>query len=116
MDWDIINGITGIISALGALGGFGYLNFGKKSDSHPLLIGNANLQKLASLTVVCSGWVLCCLAFLWIMEPYGSHITDREYQQFFGVILSLPAIVVFLLGFKMLQSRSEKTSSKEEEY
>lgn len=105
MNWEIINGITGIISAVAAILGIGYFgtHFAKpKTVEGPIL----NTFKLASFVVACSGWALCCLSFLWMFEPFGSYPTDSEYQQFFGIILAFPAVVIFLFGIDLLQ-RSE---------
>lgn len=112
MDWEVINGITGIISAVGAFSGVGYVAFGRNkkeasNSNEPLTLG-----KLASFSIACSGWALCCLAFLWVMEPYGPYVTDREYQQFFGIIISFPALIVLLFGISLLQSGERNKFSK----
>lgn len=109
MDWEIVNGITGIISAIAAILGIGYFSTHSaksKSADKPIL----NTYKLASFVVVCSGWALCCLSFLWIVEPFGSYPTDSEYLQFFGVMLAFPAFVVFLFGIGLLQGAEPESN------
>ncbi len=102
MDWEIINGITGLVSAICAVLGVGYFSSHRRTENianeHTLL----STEKLASFIIACSGWALCCLSFLWVAEPYGSHPRDDEYRHFFGVILGFPALVIFLYGFDLL--------------
>ncbi|WP_417442058.1 hypothetical protein [Idiomarina sp.] len=114
MGWELINGITGIISAFGAFSGIGYVALaGERSE--PKLPGSLiSLRKLASFTIACSGWALCCLAFLWAAEPYGAFVSDRDYQQFFGIILAFPALVIFIFGVNLLQGGERNKSSKKD--
>lgn len=112
MDWEIANGITGIISAIAAVCGIGY--FGthsskRKPKEEPIL----STYKIASFVVACSGWALCCLSFLWVIEPFGSYPTSSEYQQFFGIILAFPAIVIFLFGLDLLQVQNTEQETKD---
>lgn len=102
MDWEVINGITGIVSAIGAIASIGYLGTHQKNineESNSIL----TLHKFMAFLLACSGWVLCCLSFLWVIEPYGGFPLDREYQHFFGVMLAFPAIIIFIFGLKVMQ-------------
>lgn len=112
MDWELINGITGLISAVCAILGIGYFGFqkGAPTEEHSLL----NVHKLVSFVVACSGWALCCLSFLWVAEPYGCCLMSSDYQHFFGVILGFPAIVVFMFGLSLLQGQERNKSSKKD--
>jgi len=108
MDWEVINGVTGIVSAVGAFSGIRFVAFGKEENSSNVF----GKKKLASFTIASSGWALCCLTFLWVMEPYGPFVTDRDYQQFFGIILAFPAIVILLFGINLMQAESGDKSIK----
>lgn len=102
MNWEVINGITGIVSAVGAIASLGYLGMHQtiiKEESNSIL----TLHKFMAFLLACSGWVLCCLSFLWVIEPYGRFPLDSEYQHFFGVLLAFPAIIIFMFGLKVLQ-------------
>lgn len=114
MDWELINGITGFISAIGAFSGIGFVAFGREKEETKFSHSLISLQKLASFTIACSGWALCCLAFLWVAEPYGPFVTDRNYQQFFGIILAFPALVIFAFGVNLLQDGERNKSSKKD--
>ena len=100
MGWELINGITGIVSAVCAVIGIGYFGFHKDTPVEKTTL--LSMHKLMSFVVACSGWALCCLSFLWITEPYGCCPLPSDYQQFFGVILGFPAIVVFMFGLGLL--------------
>lgn len=112
MDWELINGITGIVSAVCALLSIGYLGFHKGAPVEEATL--LSLHKLMSFVVVCSGWALCCLSFLWVAEPYGCCPLSSDYRQFFGVILGFPAIVVFMFGLRLLQGPERNKSSKKD--
>ena len=107
MDWEVINGVTGIISALCALGSIAYFGVHRVNLSSEEETKIISIRKLMSFLLACSGWVLCCLSFLWVAEPYGRYPMDYEYQQFFGVLLSFPAIVIFMFGFRLMQNESK---------
>lgn len=38
------------------------------------------------------------------MEPFGAFPSDRDFQQFFGVILAFPAFVILQFGVRLLQA------------
>ena len=105
MDWEVINGITGLISAICAVLSIGYIYNRKHShqtdEQQTILTAN----NAASFIIACSGWTLCCLSFLWVVEPFGRYPTAEEYQQFYGVIIAFPALVLFRFGVLLLQDR-----------
>ena len=107
MDWNVVNGITGIVSAICALISIGYFKTHSaqsvKEVSHSIITN----RKLMAFLLVCSGWFLCCLSFLWVVEPFGSYVSQDDYQQFYGVMLVLPAILILLFGLQVL--KYEKT-------
>ena len=103
MDWELVNGITGLISAICAIVGIGYFGFEKDITPSVEERTSFNMRKLVSFVIACSGWVLCCLSYLWIAEPYGCCMSSSEYQHFYGVVLGFPAVVVFFFGVKLMQ-------------
>ena len=112
MDWELVNGITGIVSAVCAVLSVGYFGFHKGAPVEEATL--LSMHKLMSFVVACSGWALCCLSFLWVAEPYGCCPLSSDYQQFFGVILGFPAIVVFMFGLSLLQGPERNKSSKKD--
>lgn len=110
MDWEVINGITGIIGAISAVGSIGYISTRKKDDINTTKL--ISTYKFMSFLLTCSGWVLLCFAYLWIFEPYGMLLNKYEYQQFFGVLISLPAVVLFSFGVKLLSSEKQNKNLK----
>ncbi|MCP5351597.1 MAG: hypothetical protein H6926_00175 [Chromatiales bacterium] len=104
MDWETLNGITGVISAIGALGSLAYLFTHSPQEQAPEGQHSVlSMHKLMSFLLACSGWVLCCLSFLWVFEPYGLLISDRDYQHFFGIMLSFPAFLILLYGLTVMR-------------
>lgn len=102
MDWEVVNGITGAISAISGIGGFAFY---KKSESTNSAVSSAikSNKKIASFIIACAGWALCCLCVLWIFEPFGSYPLPTEYRQFYGVILSFPGLFILFLGLRALK-------------
>lgn len=113
MDWELINGITGIISTVCAVVGIGYFSTHKNDPDKAQSKNILNTEKLFSFLIACSGWTLCCLSYLWFFEPYGSYPHDDEYLNFFGIVLSFPALVVFLYGLDLLINGTKNRSEDE---
>lgn len=104
MDWEVVNGIAGVVSAICALGSLSYLGYERtnikhEKPSHAIL----SLHKFVSFVLASSAWALCCLCALWIFEPYGCCPTRSEYRQFYGIILGFPSLVALLTGIELLR-------------
>ncbi|WP_421722030.1 hypothetical protein [Alloalcanivorax xenomutans] len=114
MDWELLNGITGLISAVCAIISVGYISFHEERPGQAGPEAVLSTRKLASFLVACSGWALCCLSFLWVFEPFGRFPLDAEYRQFYGVILAFPAGVLLNFGLGLLRSdRSDQEPEQE---
>lgn len=109
MNWEVVNAVAGIISAICAIISLGYMTTHARNESPKAKNQILSFYQLMSFMLVCSGWALSCLSFLWFMEPYGSYITNDDYQNFFGVVIGLPAFIVLLYGIKLLQSGPNET-------
>jgi hypothetical protein len=107
MDWEIVNGVTGLISAVCAVLSIVYLSLQTTPErgSEAARQGVISSYKLASFVIACSGWALCCLSFLWVVEPYGSYPSREDYQHFYGIIIAFPAIVILMFGLGLLQEQ-----------
>lgn len=105
MNWEVVNGITGIISASCAIVSIAYFSTHSKQEAAEISSNMLTVQKTMSFLLVCSGWILCCLSFLWLVEPYGSYVSNDDHQNFLGVILALPALIIFLYGLNQLKGR-----------
>jgi len=103
MDWDIINGITGVVSAICALIGLWYMVVPHKKELDGQYKNRIiSVDRFMVFLLACSGWVLCCLSFLWFFEPLGSLVSDREFKQFYAVLMAFPAIVIFLTALRIM--------------
>ena len=104
MNWEVINGVTGIIGAISALTSIIYLQKSTKKN----IINNKIIStyKFMSFLLACSGWVLLCLCYLWLFKPYGSYPLPYQYQQFFGFLLIFPAMVLFGFGLKLMIAKN----------
>ena len=108
MNWEVLNGVTGIISAICAVVSIGYFSTHSKEDADEAASNMLTVKQIMSFLLVCSGWVLWCLSFLWFFEPYGSFISHKDYRNFLGVILALLALIVFIYGINQLQGRENE--------
>ncbi|QCF25356.1 hypothetical protein soil367_05095 [Hydrocarboniclastica marina] len=107
MNWEVVNGFTGIVSATCAFVSLLYLGFEQRratsTESHATL----SMHSFMSLILATSGWALLCLSGFWIFEPFGCCPLDQEYLKLYGVILAFPAGVLFLAGMKLMNPNSE---------
>jgi hypothetical protein len=115
MDWELLNGVTGLISAVCAIISVGYFSFHKESPYKTGPEAVLSVRKLASFLVACSGWALCCLSFLWVFEPFGRFPSDAEYRQLYGVILAFPAYVLLNFGMGLLRSNQSDQEPEDSE-
>jgi len=109
MNCEIVNGVTGIISAICAVISLGYMTTHKQRGEQDSKYRVLSDYQLMSFMLLCSGWVLSCLSFLWFMEPYGRFVSNEDYQNFFGVVLGLPAFIILLYGIRLLQGDKNET-------
>ncbi|MCR9772576.1 hypothetical protein ACP6H9_22155 [Vibrio harveyi] len=101
MDWETVNGITGLISAICSVFGISY--FGTRSnhaavENHRVL----SFPRLMAFLVCSAGWTILCLCGLWLFEPFGSFVSDKEYLKFYAIVIAFPALAVFLFGIELL--------------
>ena len=93
MNFETVNVISGIVSAVCAIISAIYLCLGHKLESKDgRLVWKSPVQLTVTILLASSAWALCCLCCLWIFEPFGSYVTDSNYLKFYGVILAFPAI------------------------
>lgn len=104
MDWDVLNGVTGVISAICSILGLGY--FGRKSKYENETSGRIlSMPKFMAFLLSSAGWSLLCLSGLWVLEPFGSFVDDREYLTFYGVVLAYPSLMIFMFGLSVLEEQ-----------
>jgi hypothetical protein len=73
----------------------------------PILSSHA----LYAFLLTSSGWVLAVLSFLWVLEPFGPFITEREYFQIVGIMVALPALMILRSGMRLLEGGKRKDAS-----
>tara|TARA_R110000737_G_scaffold254346_1_gene263717 strand:- start:1271 stop:1603 length:333 start_codon:yes stop_codon:yes gene_type:complete len=101
MNWEVANGITGLISAFCAVISLRFLiTHDSYAENTPTEL--LPLYKLMSFLLFCSGWVLTCLCCLWFFEPFGMYVSGRDYQKFFGILLSVPSLIILSYGYNLL--------------
>ncbi|CCN45253.1 membrane hypothetical protein [Vibrio nigripulchritudo MADA3029] len=102
LEWEVINGITGIVSAICSILGVGYFGTKRKSE-----IGTSDrmltLPTVMAFLFSSGGWGLLCLCGLWVFEPFGSFVSSDDYLKFYGVVLALPAFMVFGFGLSTIR-------------
>ncbi|MEK0157909.1 hypothetical protein WLQ65_01905 [Pseudoalteromonas piscicida] len=106
MDWEVVSGITGIISAVCAIVSILFFNRYPKIDkSSKEKLGVISKFQLMAFLLVCSGWTLSCISFLYLGEPYGSFVSDGDYKSFFGFVIALPSGIILLNGLNLLKAK-----------
>lgn len=104
MDWEVVNGIAGVVSAICAVVSLVYLGFESRRSAtferHAIL----SMHRFMSLVLASSGWALLCLSGLWIFEPFGCCPMDEDYLKLYGAVIAFPAGVLFLAGIKLMQT------------
>jgi hypothetical protein len=102
--WEVISAIAGVISAVCAVIGVQGLRTAREpqgpTDGAPAAISS---RALFAFLLVCSGWTLGVLSFLWVVQPYGSYLRRDDYMQIVGIIAGLPAFIVLMSGLDMIQ-------------
>lgn len=101
MEFEDLNTITGLVSAIGAAHGLVYFHRTNPPAAHqqvPVL----STYKLTAFFLGWSGWSLACLCALWLFQPFGSGISSNEYKQFYAVLFSFPAITMLIYGLYLL--------------
>jgi hypothetical protein len=109
MEWEVVNGITGIVSAISGAIGIRYLANTPKREQSISVVSAENISKLV---ITSSGWALCCLCYFLAAKPFGPFVTDSDYQTFYGWVIACPALIVFLTGCNLLIDKKTPDSHK----
>lgn len=112
-----VNTVASVVSAACAIIGVVIAAVGLSRAPAPDAVGPQrplSARALYAFLLISSGWVLAVLSFLWIMDPFGPIVTEREYFQIEGIMVSLPALLILRAGFDLLHAsdRKQATSNK----
>ncbi|CAH9068445.1 hypothetical protein PSECIP111951_04151 [Pseudoalteromonas holothuriae] len=96
IEWEFVNGVTGIVSAIIAVLSFAQIArvkpFNKLSSIKP--------NKFFHYILASSCWALLVLIGHWIFDPLGPIVTREEELKIFAVALSFPTLVGFIYALK----------------
>jgi len=106
MNWEQLNAITGLVSAVCAVLSLAYFNKTKSSDESLQDTSILSARKLIAFLLGWSGWCLACLCILWLFQPFGRLPTSYEYKQFYAVIIAFPAFVFLRIGTSLMEGKS----------
>jgi len=118
--WEVISAIAGVVSAACAVVSIRGLTVTQKAKSIEDESGPVMPPRvLFSFLLACSGWCLAVLSFVWIFEPYGPYMREGEYLRIAGIIVALPAVILFTSGMRYLNgsdqlSRQSKSGHERE--
>lgn len=104
--WEAISAISGAVSAIcdvRGLRGGAPPNAEAHSASLPGLASPPKEPR--SLVTLSIGWVLLVSSYMWIAQPYGAFITDREWKEILGWLLAGPALLVILTALGVVRRR-----------
>jgi hypothetical protein len=104
--WDKVGVIAGVISAICAVISIPFVARPQVTPPgggrhHRALSSN----KFFAFVLASSGWSLAVLCFVWVVQPYGPYLTQHDYRQIAGIILGLPALILFASGVRHLQRK-----------
>ncbi|PKF76726.1 hypothetical protein CW749_25985 [Vibrio sp. vnigr-6D03] len=106
MEWETVNGITGLVSAICSILGLGY--FGTKSKSEIETNDHIiTLPKFMAFILVSGAWSLLCLCALWIFNPFGGYMYREDFLLFYGIVLTLPSLIIFGFGVSALRAQQQ---------
>lgn len=98
--WEVVSAVAGVVSAMCDIKSTATSDSEKQElasdDARPLPAPRSRKSILFALRSV--GWCFAVVSFVWITQPYGSFITGREYEQFFGWIAAGPTLLIILAG------------------
>ncbi len=103
MNWESINGITGIISAAGAV--LGVIQMSRMSDQSESI--NISTKKFFSYLLASCCWALLILIGHWLFDPLGPIVTRDEERQIFAVAISFPVIIGFIYAINDMQKSTQ---------
>ncbi len=106
MDWEQLNAITGLVSAICAVLSLAYFNKTKPGDDNIQNAPILSIHKLVAFMLGWSGWCLACLSFLWFFQPFGRLPNADEYKQFYAAIIAFPALAFLRVGMLLMADRS----------
>ncbi len=109
--WEVISAIAGTISAICDVRGTG-----NDADSHSKKSAtDGHRQERPSSTrslLLCTvAWCLAVLSFMWIEQPYGTYLSDREYKQLLGWIIAGPALLIFIAASESPRKKAATSTS-----
>lgn len=99
MDWESINGITGIVSAIGAL-----ISASQLCSRSETRTGSS--RKILMFILASFSWALLVFIANWLFEPMGAYVSADEERKVFAVALAFPAVVGFYFGTSKLFAKS----------
>ena len=103
MEWESVNGIAGIISAVGAV--LGVVQIGRFSGKGGSI--NVSAKRFFGYILASCCWALLVLIGHWLFDPLGPIVTRDEERQIFAVAISFPVIIGFIYAVNSMQSTSK---------
>ena len=103
MEWESINGITGIISAFGAV--LGVVQIGRFSGKNGGI--SVSTKRFFGYIMASCCWALLVLICHWLFDPLGPIVTRGEERQIFAVAISFPVIIGFVYAVNNMKSTSK---------
>lgn len=105
VDWEVVNGVTGVISAVAAVVSLFFVwlsrlhrDEGKNAVQRPVLAG------VLGFVLVSASWIVCVMSFNFVFEPFGSFVGDDEARTLFGIAIGVPALIALRYGVRLMLS------------
>lgn len=104
MDWELINGITGIIGALGTIvTAIFHFRGSPKTNSHTVFA----YERFSAFLLASFSWAAITIIVHWLFDPLGPIVTSKEEMQIFAFAVCFPPVVGFVYGIRMMLSTNK---------
>ena len=104
MDSSTLSIIASIFVIVGeSLGLLGYISKRNQGNNRfTFNILNILSKKFYAYLLASATWVLLVLIWHLGFNPFGSHVTDKDFGKLLAAMLSFPVIVAFLFSLRLL--------------
>jgi hypothetical protein len=111
--WEVISAIAGTVSAFCDIRAAGTSE--TSTQDRPAPPSTRPPKNVRKLLIRSAGWCLGYWSFLWITQPYGVFITDRERTEMLGWFIAGPAFLILLAGLEPSATGESRPGSSPDE-
>ena len=105
IEWEVVNGITGVISAVAAVTSLLLVFLSRLQRSKADVPARAPvLSGILGFILVSASWIVCVMSFNFIVDPFGPYVSNDDERTLFGVAIGLPAVIALWHSVRLMLS------------